>query len=127
MDAAVLGGVCFHIENVGMGGMGWDGKGRDVMGWEWGWGEVRHVEKVRKVKRLLPTNHPQASLWRPFGFCGAACGTLGAPVCAPFYHLEGAGAFLGQSTKKIRKSNDKLSQNGCQKDICLAYLSADVH
>ena len=79
-----FGRVCFHIENAGMGGMGWDGKGREVMGWEWGWGEVRHVEKVGKIKRLLPTNHPQASLWRPFGFCGAACGTLGAPVCAPF-------------------------------------------
>ena len=102
-------------------GMGGDGTGRDVMGWEWGWGEVRHVEKVGKIKRLLPTDHPQASLWRPFGFCGAACGTLGAPVCAPFYHLGGAGAFLGQSSKKIRKSNGNLSHNGCQKG-CLFSL-----
>ena len=99
MDAMVLGRVCFHIENAGMGGMGWDGKGRDVMGWEWGWGEVRHVEKVGKIKRLLPTNHPQASLWRPFGFCGAACGTLGAPVCAPFYHL----GVLVPSWAKLQK------------------------
>ena len=40
LDAMVLVRVCFHIENAGMGGMGWDGKGRDVMGlgWEWGWG-----------------------------------------------------------------------------------------
>ena len=30
------------------GWVGWDGMGRggDVMGWEWGWGEVRHVEKI---------------------------------------------------------------------------------
>ena len=103
------------------GWVGWDGKGRDVMGWEWGWGEVRHVEKVGKIKRLLPTNHPQASLWRPFGFCGAACGTLGAPVCAPFYHLGGAGAFLGQSSKKIRKPNEQMSKKGCQKG-CLFSL-----
>ena len=103
----VLGRVCFHIENAGMGGMGWAGKGRDVMGWEWGWGEVRHVEKVGKIKCLLPTNHPQVSLWRPFGFCGAACGTLGAPVCAPFYHLGGAGAFLGQSSNK----NTEIERN----------------
>ena len=47
----VLGRVCFHIENAGMGGMGWGhGKGRDVMGWEWGWGEVRHVGKGRKIQ-----------------------------------------------------------------------------
>ena len=107
----VLGRVCFHIENAGMGAMGWDGKGRNVMGWEWCWGEVHHVEKVGKIKRLLPTNHLHASLWHPFGFGGPACGTLGAPVCAPFYHLGGAGAFLGQSSKKIRKSNGNLSQN----------------
>ena len=66
------------------GGVGWDGKGREgmswAMGWEWGWGEARHVEKVGKTNRLLPTNHAQASLWRPFGFGGAACGTLGASV-----------------------------------------------
>ena len=48
----VLRRVYFHIENAGMGGMGWDGKGRDVMGWEWGWGEVRHVEKVGKKNVL---------------------------------------------------------------------------
>ena len=110
------------IENAGMGGMGWDGKGRDVMGWEWGWGEVRHVEKVGNIKRLLPTNHPQASLWRPFGFGGAACGTLGAPVCAPFYHLGGAGAFLGQSSKKkIQNLNGDFGQHGCQKE-CMFSL-----
>ena len=79
------------------------------------------MEKVGKTNRLLLTNHPQASLWRPFGFCGAACGTLGAPVCAPFYHLGGAGAFLGQSSKKIRKPNEQLSQNGYQKG-CLFNL-----
>ena len=79
------------------------------------------MEKVGKIKRLLPTNRPQASLWRPFGFCGAACGTLGALVCAPFYYLWGAGAFLGQSSKKIRKSNGNLSQHGCQKG-CLFSL-----
>ena len=117
----VLGRVCFHIENAGMGGMGWDGKGRDVMGWEWGWGEVRHVEKVGKIKRLLPTNHPQASLWRPFGFGGAARGTLGAPVCTLFYHLGGDGAFSGQSSKKIRKLNENMSQNCCQKE-CIFSL-----
>ena len=117
----VLGRVCFHIENAGMGGMGWDGKGRDVMGWEWGWGKVRHVEKVGKIKRLAPTNDPQASLWHPFGSCGAACGTRAAPVCVPFYHLGGAGAFFGQSSKKIRTLGENLSRNGCQKG-CLFSL-----
>ena len=34
MDAMVLGRVCFHIENVGMGGMGWDGMGRGGMSWD---------------------------------------------------------------------------------------------
>ena len=103
------------------GGMGWDRKGRDVMGWEWGWGEVRHVEKVGKIKRLVPTNHPQASLWRTFGFCRAACGTLWAPVCA-LYHLGGAGDFLGQSSKKIRKLNGNLSFNGCQSDVFVCFV-----
>ena len=114
----VLGGVCFHIENAGMGGMGWDGKGRDVMGWDGSGVGARYAmwKKLEKVERLAPTNHPQASLWRPFGFCGAACGTLGAPVCGPFYHLGGAGAFLGQSSKQILKLNETLSQNGCQKE-----------
>ena len=72
----VLGRVCFHIENAGMGGMGWDGKGRDVMGWEWGWGEVRHVEKVGKIKLLAPINHPRHH-------CGAllaSAGQLVAPL-----------------------------------------------
>ena len=87
------------------GWVGWDGMGRGGMSWDGSgvgarWGEVRHVEKVTKIKHPLRTNHPQASLWRPFGFCGAACGTLGVPVCAPFYHLGGAGAFLGQSSNK---------------------------
>ena len=72
----VLGRVCFHIENAGMGGMGWDGKGRDVMGWEWGWGEVRHVEKVGKIKRLYeqitPGHHCGALL--------ASAGQLVAPL-----------------------------------------------
>ena len=42
----VLARVYFHIENAGMGGMGWgwDGKGRDVMGWE-RVGAGYHVEK----------------------------------------------------------------------------------
>ena len=106
----------------GWDGMGWEGKGRDVMGWEWGWGEVRHVDKVGKIKRLAPTNHPQASLWRSFGFCGATCGTLGAPVCVPFYHLGGAGAFLGQSSKKIRKPNEHTSQNRCQKGCIFSLV-----
>ena len=115
----VLGRVCFHIENAGMGWMGWDGKGRDVMGWEWGWGEVHHVEKVGKIKRLVPTNHPQASLWRPFGFCGAACGTLGAPVCVPFYlSLGGCYSLLGPKPQ---------TDNGNRTETCLAYSSADEH
>ena len=41
------------------GWVGWDGKGREVMGWKWGWGEVRHVEKARKIKSVSPTNHPR--------------------------------------------------------------------
>ena len=95
------------------GWVGWDGLGREGMSWDGSGVGARYTiwEKVRKIKRLLPTNHPQASLWRPFGFCGAACGTLGAPVCAPFYHVGGAGAFLGQSSKQIRESNENMNQN----------------
>ena len=51
LDAMVIGRVCFHIENAGMGGMGWDGKGRDVMGWEWGWGEVCHAMWTKVGKK----------------------------------------------------------------------------
>ena len=124
----VLGRVCFHIENAGMGGMGWDGKGRDVMGWEWGWGEVQRAKKIGKITCFLPTNHSQASLWRPFGFCGAACGTLGAPVCAPFYHFGGAGAFLGRRSKKKQKkkrnTKHKLMPQGMR---VLPYLLADEY
>ena len=80
--------------------VGRDGKGRDVIGWEWGLGEVRRVEKVGKIKRLVPTNHPQASLWRPFGFCGAACGTLGALVRGAFCDF---GKVPGSSGAKARK------------------------
>ena len=109
----------------GWDGMGWEGKLCHGMGVVLGRGTP--CGRVGKIKCLSPTNQPQASLRRPFGFCGAACGTLGAPVCAPFYHLGGAGAFLGQSSKQIRKLNGNLSQHGCQKGTCLAYLLADVH
>ena len=97
----------------GWDGMGWEGKGCHGMGV--GFGRGTPFGKSWKIKRLLPINHPQASLWRPFGFGGAACGTLGVPVRVPFYHLGGAGAFLGQSSKKIQKPNENMSQNGCQK------------
>ena len=111
------GRVCFHIENAGMGGMGWDGKGRDVMGWEWGWGEVRHVDKVGKIKRLVPTNHPQASLWRPFGFGRAA--SLWHPwgsCLRSFLSLGGCWCLLGpklqKDTKIKRTSEQKLMPKG---------------
>ena len=69
----VLGRVCSHIENAGMGEMAWDGKGRDVMGWEWGWGEVRHVEKVWRnrvsCQQITPRHH-----------CGALLAQLVAPL-----------------------------------------------
>ena len=105
MDAMVLGRVCFHIENVGMGGMGWEGEGCHGMGV--GLGRGTPCGKVGKIKRLLPTNHPQASLWRPFGFCGAACGTLGAPVCAPFYHL---GVLVPSWAKAPKKYENRTKQ-----------------
>ena len=101
----------------GWDGMGWEGKGCHRMGV--GLGRGTPCGKSWKIKRFPPTNHPQPSSWRPFGFCGAACGTLGAPVCAPFYHLGGAGAFLGQSSKKIRKSNETLS---LKSDVCFCFV-----
>ena len=91
----VVGRVCFHIENAGMGGMGWGGKERDVMGWEWGWGEVRHVEKK------LENKASSASLWFPFGW--AACGTLWVPVCAPFYHLGVWGVLVPSWAKAPKR------------------------
>ena len=60
--------------------MSWDGSGV---------GAGYHVEKQEKINRLLPKIHTRTSLWLPFGFGGAACGTLGAPVCVPFCHLGG--------------------------------------
>ena len=59
-----------------LGWVGWDGKGREVMGWEWGWGEVRHVEKVRKknvfYQQITPRHHCGALL--------ASAGQLVAPL-----------------------------------------------
>ena len=100
----VLGRVYFHIENAGMGGMGWgwDGKGRDVMGWEW-----YHVEKYEKQNRLFPEIHTRASLWLPFGFGGPACGALGALVCVPFCHLGGYWCPLEPKLQKDMKIKQK--------------------
>ena len=88
------------------GWVGWEGKGCHGMGV--GLGRGTPCGKVGKIRRLFPTNHPQASLWHPFGFGGAALGTLGAPVCAPFYHL-GCWCLLGpklQKDTKIERTNE---------------------
>ena len=106
------------------GWVGWDGKGREVMGWKWGWGEVCHVEEVRKVQHVLLTNRPLALLWHPFGSCRAAFGSLGAPVSVPFYYKVGADAFFDQSSKKMRKPNKQMNQHGCHMTVFLTCLSA---
>ena len=111
----VLGRVCFHIENVGMGGMGWDGKGRDVMGWEWGWGEVRHVEKVGKIKCLTNKSSPgiivepfwllRGSLWHPWGSCLHSFLSLGGCWCL-------LGPKLQKDTEIERKFDPKWMPKG---------------
>ena len=61
---------------MGWDGMGRDGKGRDVMGWEWGWGEVHHVEKVGKLKRIALFSYMEfyVCLWSSiFVYGGAIC------------------------------------------------------
>ena len=97
------------------GWVGWDGDGmgREGMSWDGsGVGMGYHVEKYEKRNRLLPTNHTRASLWLPFGFGGAACGTLGAPVCVPFCHLGGYWCPLGPKLQKDTKINQKWEPQG---------------
>ena len=102
----------------GWDGMGWEGKGCHGMGV--GLGRGTPCGKVGTRKRLLPTNH----LRHHCGALLASAGKLATPLGLLFasfffYHLGGAGAFLGQSPKKIRKLNENKSQNGCQKGcIC---------
>ncbi len=59
----------------------------------------------------LPKSHLRASLWRPFGFGGAPCGTVGASVCAPL-------VTSGAKAPKRYENCDKM-------DVCLGDLSAD--
>ena len=105
------------------GWVGWDGKGRDVMGWEWGWGEVRHVEKVGKIKRLLPTNHPQASL--------ASAGQLVAPLGLLFALLFITWGVLvpswAKAPNKYENQTEISAKIDAKRDAFLAYLSADEH
>ena len=109
------------------GWVGWDGKGREVMGWEWGWGEVRHVEKVAKYITFFTNKSSpgiivapfwllRGSLWHPWGSCLRSSLSLG-----------GAGAFLGQSSKKIRKSNGTLNKIDAKRAFASSYLPVDVH
>ena len=113
LDAMVLGRVCFHIENAGMGGMGWEGKGCHGMGV--GLGRGTPCGKIGKQRvfhqQIIPRHHCGALL--------ASAGQLVAPLGLLFALLfitwGGAGAFLGQSSKQIRKPNEHFSQYGCQK------------
>ena len=127
MDAMVLGRVCFHIENAGMGGMGWDGKGRDVMGWEWGWGEVRHVQKVEKNKPsftnksrpgiiVAPFWLLRASLWHPWGSC-----------LRSFLSLGGCWCLLGPKLQKNTKIERQIEPKWMPEGYLFSYLSADAH
>ena len=88
------------------GWVGWDGKGREVMGWEWGWGEVRHVEKVRKINRLSPTNHP----WNHCGALLASAGQLVAPLGLLFAFLFITWGVLVPSWAKAPKRYEKRTK-----------------
>ena len=103
----VLGRVCFHIENAGMGGMGWDGKGRDVMGWEWGWGEVRHVEMLEKYnvfyQQITPRHHCGALL--------ASAGQLVAPLGLLFALLFITWGVLVPSWAKAPKRYENRTES----------------
>ena len=109
----VLGRVCFHIQNAGMGGMGWNGKGRDVMGWEWGWGEVHHVEKVVKYsvfyKQIIPRHHCGSLL----AFAGQLVAHWGLLFVFLFVTWGGTGALWAQSSKQIPKFTKNGSRKGC--------------
>ena len=92
------------------GWVGWDGDGmgREGMSWDGsGLGAGYHPEKVGKINRLSPKIDSQASLWLPFGFGGAACGTLGAPVCDPFCNFGGYWCLLGPNLQKDTKMEPK--------------------
>ena len=84
---------------VGWDGMGWEGKGRDVMGREWGWGEVRHVEKLEKAsvlyQQIIPRHHSGALL--------ASAGQLVAPLGLLFAVLFITSGVLVPSWAKAPK------------------------
>ena len=108
------------------GWVGWDGDGmgREGMSWDGsGVGAGYHVEKHENINRLLPTNHTRASLWLPFGFGGAACGTLGLL----FVFLFVTWGVLVPSGAKAPKRYEKSAKMGAGGDVFLIYLSADEH
>ena len=113
----------FPYQNCGMGGMGWEGKGCHVMGV--GLGRGTPCGKSWKHKASSFNNKsPPGIIVAPFWLRRAACGTLGVPVCAHFYYLGGAGAFLGQSPNtntEIERKHD------VKRDVFLVYVSADEH
>ena len=97
---------------VGWDGIGWEGKGCHGMGV--GLGRGTPCGKSWKNKAAFTNKSDPGIIVAPFWLLRGSLWHPWAPVCAPFYHLGGAGAFLGQSSKNIRKLSDKLSQNGAK-------------
>ena len=101
VDAMVLGRVCFHIENAGMGGMG-VGLGRGTpCGKSW---------KMKRLYQQMSSRH----------HCGAlldSAGQLVAPFCLrSFLSLGGCWCLLGpklqKNTKIERTDEPKLMPKG---------------
>ena len=78
----VLGRVCFHIENAGMGGMGWEGKGCHGMGV--GLGRGTPCGKSWKNKASSTNKSPPGIIVTPLL---ASAGQLVAPLGLPFAFL----------------------------------------
>ena len=103
----------------GWDGMGWDGKGREVMGWEWGWGEVRHVENNKSPPGIIvaPFWLLRGSLWHPWGSC-----------LRSFLSLGGCWCLLGPKPQKdteIERTHELYID--AKRDVFLVYLSAGEH
>jgi len=79
-------------------------------------------KKLQTEAVFLPKSQSRGSLWRPFSFGGAACGTLGASVWASFCDF---GRVLGSSGAKAPKRCENVGKVVADRKHFLGHSSSD--
>ena len=77
-------------------------------------------KKLQTEAVFSPKSQSRGSLWRPFSFGGAACGTLGALVWVPFCDF---GKVLGSSGARAPQRRQNWWKMGAGREAFLSHLS----